>query len=155
MRHVPKGPVQKDDGVHTREPSHQLYGLLDATKLKSVKPCFRCIESVQSGTLRAEAIQPLPAGAFAPLGFDGRYTCYDCASAGTLVRLRLVPSFGHARTVVGNERQEQYRLSGVPMGLVGQGLVRPSKEGDFELARRWLDANDWFGLEVEQEAHLL
>jgi hypothetical protein len=44
-----------------------------------------------------------------------------------------------ARTVVANERQEQYRAPGVPLGLVGLKLVRPSEAGDLERHHTWLE----------------
>jgi hypothetical protein len=55
-------------------------------------------------------------------------------------------SFVAARIAVGNERQEQYRLPGVPMGLVAAGYVRPSAPGDFERQLRWLDEHHWWGI---------
>jgi hypothetical protein len=51
-----------------------------------------------------------------------------------------------ARIAVGNDRQEQYRLPGVPLGLVAQHYVRPSKAGDLKRHHAWLDAHRWFGL---------
>lgn len=75
--------------------------------------------------------------------------CHDCQSAETLVRLGFVPKFTMARIAVGNDRQEQFRLPGVPMGLVQAGLVRPSAKGDFERQLAWLDAYDHFGLSPE------
>jgi hypothetical protein len=54
-----------------------------------------------------------------------------------------------ARLAVGNDRMEQYRLPGVPMGLVQQRLVRPSEDGDFEDQLAWLERS---GLEAEADA---
>ena len=100
------------------------------------KPCPSCLEAYLSGTMREEAVQPLPEGAAAPLGLDGEAQCHDCASAGTLMRIMGL-TWVQARIAVANDRQEQYRLPGAPLGLVGQGLVRPSKAGDLELHNRW------------------
>lgn len=108
------------------------------TKTLNAQPCPTCLETYRSGMMREEAVQPLPVGAQAPLGLDGRKQCFDCASAGTLIRM-LGFTWEQARIAVANERQEQYCLPGVPMGLVGEGLVRPSKPGDLELHNRWRD----------------
>jgi hypothetical protein len=76
--------------------------------------------------------------------------CYDCAAADTIIKLKYVPgwtkdprdygsSFSMARIVVGNDRQEQLRLPGAPMGMVYHGVVRPSAPGDLEKHHRWMD----------------
>lgn len=92
---------------------------------------------------------PLPPGAMAPLGLDGKPYCHDCAAADTLIKLKIIPPGGGdprlledflmARTCTGNDRQEQFRLPGIPMGLVAQGLMRPSKPGDLEEHWEWMD----------------
>jgi hypothetical protein len=51
-----------------------------------------------------------------------------------------------ARIAVGNDRQEQYRLPGAPMGLVKAGFVKASKKGDLQAQWDWMDRNDWFGM---------
>lgn len=112
---------------------------------KVADPCPRCLELKMQGHLRTEMVQPLPEGAAAPLGLDRRKCCYDCASADTLIKMKYVPTFDMARIAVGNERQEQYRLPGIPMGLVGERLVRPSQPGDFEKQHEWLEAHEYFG----------
>lgn len=104
------------------------------------KPCLRCLEALKEGDVDPQAIQRLPEGAFAPLAVDGSgKCCLDCASADTLVKMRLVPEWGMARICVSNDRMEQYRLPGVPMGLVAEGLVRPSEAEDFDDQLEWLD----------------
>ena len=103
------------------------------------EPCPSCLRVFFQGPLRREAIQPLPEGAFAPLDMEGNKWCFDCASANGLTRVSSTLTWEMARTAVGNDRQEQYRLPGVQMGLVMMGLVRPSKEGDFEQHMEWLD----------------
>lgn len=109
-------------------------------KIERAIPCPRCAPIFERGGLRREVVQPLPPGAMAPLAQDGSgKCCYDCASADTLVRLRLGANFEMARIAVGNDRQDQYRLPGAPLGLVALGLVRPSAQGDFEMHLRWLD----------------
>lgn len=106
-------------------------------------PCPSCLAS----TIRREAVQRLPKGAWAPLGPDKRPTCHDCAAAGTVLRVGLAPNWNAARICVANERQEQYRLPGVPMGLVMQGLVRPSEPGDFADQLAWLNTQAFWTAE--------
>jgi len=104
-------------------------------------PCPRCLALALDGTIRLEMVQPVPDGAWAPLGPNRIKCCYDCASADTLMRLKYggCPTWEAARIAVGNDRQEQYRLPGAPMGLVQVGLVRPSEPGDLEKQQAWLD----------------
>lgn len=110
-------------------------------------PCPRCLKLAQEGKIRMETVQRLPPGAYAPLSReDGKLCCRDCAAAEGLLRLeRSIPGFISARIAVGNCRQEQYRLPGVPMGLVQRGLVQASKPGDLEDQHKWLESRDWFG----------
>ena len=77
--------------------------------------------------------------------------CFDCQSADTLLKMGIIQggvkddtAFEMARIAVGNDRQEQYRLPGVPMGLVLERLVRPSAPGDFENQLAWLKTQDWY-----------
>lgn len=116
------------------------------------KPCPRCLPLALAGRLRMETVQRLPEGAFAPRAVPTDETpykgpcCLDCGAADTLLRVTpSTPGFVAARIAVGADRQEQYRLPGVPMGLVQQGLVRPSKVGDLEKQHTWLKKNKWFG----------
>jgi len=99
------------------------------------QPCPSCLEA--RTFMRVEAIQPLPEGAMAPMGLDGKKQCHDCASAGTVMRLHGL-TWVQARIAVANDRQEQLRMPGIPMGLVGRGLVRPSEEGDLDRHHQWL-----------------
>lgn len=114
-------------------------------------PCPRCLPLAQAGRIRMEMVQRLPQGAFAPMAVLGedKYKgkcCFDCGAADTLLRVTpSVPGFIAARIAVGADRQEQYRLPGMLMGLVQQGIVRPSREGDLEAHHLWLRKNDWFG----------
>ena len=48
-------------------------------------------------------------------------------------------SWGQARVAVANDRSEQYRLPGAPIGLVQANLMKPSEDGDFEEQLEWLD----------------
>ncbi len=105
-------------------------------KKKSKKPCPSCLKASRQ-FMRTEAVQPLPEGALAPLGLDGKPQCHDCAVAGTLKRLTSL-TWNMARTAVANDRQEQYRLPGAPIGLVQKGLMKPSKKGDLESHQAWL-----------------
>jgi hypothetical protein len=108
-------------------------------------PCPRCLGLAKEGTLAIEMIQPLPEGVWAPLARDGSgKCCVDCGAADALTP-RLVPTFEMARLAVGNDRREQLRLPGAPLGLVGAGFMRPSEEGDLEKHLAWLEENNWFG----------
>lgn len=115
-------------------------------------PCPRCLALAQAGGLRMEAVQRLPQGAFAPLARDGSgKQCFDCAAAETVQRA--VPGrmgWPECRIAVANDRQEQYRLPGAPMGLVQAGYMRPSEPGDLEDQHRWLTANNWFDAPEEE-----
>lgn len=108
-------------------------------------PCPRCLALYKAGGLRAEAVQRLPEGAYAPLARDGSgKCCLDCASADAVLDMCMVPDFAYARSVVAYDRQEQYRLPGVPTGLAGPaGLVRPSVPGDHEDQLTWLVHQPW------------
>lgn len=119
------------------------------------EPCPRCLRLAQAGRIRAETIQRMPKGAWAPMGLDRKKCCFDCASADGLIQFGYFKDdeqgFLMARIAVGEDRQAQYRLPGVPMGLVMTGHVRPSALGDFEKHIAWLEKNDWFGTrEVER-----
>ena len=102
--------------------------------------CPRCLVARDERDIHVQAIQRLPEGAFAPLAIDGSgKCCWDCAAADTLVRMKILPRWGMARVAVGNDRMLSYRLPGVPQGLIKEGLVRCSQEGDFEDQLEWLD----------------
>jgi hypothetical protein len=114
------------------------------------EPCPRCLSAYFADDIHVQAIQRLPKGAAAPLADDGTGPCcHDCSAADTLIRMKTVPTWSMARLAVGNDRMEQYRLPGVPMGLVQQRLVRPSEDGDFEDQLAWLERS---GLEAEADA---
>jgi len=115
-------------------------------------PCPRCLGMARKGQLRIETVQRLPVGAFAPLAHDGSgKCCRDCGAADAVQRVVGLPTFYHARLAVANDRQEQYRLPGAPMGLVRLGLVAPSAPGDLDDQYRWLDVMGWFGLLAEDD----
>lgn len=109
-------------------------------------PCPRCLALARARKIRVETVQRLPAGAFAPLGLDNRPCCFDCQSADTLMRFQKILDFEQARLAVANDRQEQYRFPGAPMGTVQLGFTRPSAPDDMTRQHAWLDAHDWFGL---------
>lgn len=116
-----------------------------------MEPCPACLELAKEKALRIEAVQRLPIGAAAPLSrFARRKVCQDCASAEAMTGT-MGMTFEMARIAVANDRQEQYRLPGAPMGLVKSGRVRPSKPGDLEDQLRWLDSMNWFGLKEQSE----
>lgn len=120
------------------------------------EPCPTCLPLALEGRIRMETVQRLPEGAFAPLSRKYRRLkiCYDCSAAELLVQRKTMgmPLFIMARIAVGNERQEQYRLPGAPMGLVQLGFVRPSKPGDLDDQLEWLNAHQWFGTADREEA---
>lgn len=102
------------------------------------EPCMRCVRLSFNGRMRTEAIQPIPQPA-PPRSREGNIPCCrDCALADALVGMGYVPTFEMARVVVANDRQEQLRLPGAPMGLVQMGLMLPNREGDLERHHTWL-----------------
>lgn len=102
-------------------------------------PCPRCTKAYLDGSITREMIQRLPAGAWAPIAKvpGGGPCCFDCAAADTVKQVAKLPTWGHARTAVGNDREEQLRAPGIPMGLVAMGLMRPSEPGDLERHVKW------------------
>jgi hypothetical protein len=113
--------------------------------------CPRCKALAVAGRIRAETVQRLPEGACAPMGLNRQKECFDCASAETLLRMGVIgrgtmddQAFEMARIAVGNDRQEQYRAPGLPLGLVQAKLMRPSAPGDFEEQLAWLKRQDWY-----------
>lgn len=119
----------------------------------SEEPCPRCLALANEGQLRLEMVQRLQIGGAAPVARDGSgKCCLDCASADGLLSFMGVGqylNFVMARIAVGNDRQEQYRLPGAPMGLVQQGLGRPSKAGDLDDQHEWLERMNWFDIKTE------
>ena len=115
-------------------------------------PCDRCLGLAREGRIRPETVQRLPEKPWTPLAQDrSGPCCFDCASADALMRLNPgAYSFEMARIAVGNCRQDNYRLPGAPMGLVGLGVVRPSKKGDLEDQHAWLERQKWFGIDEEE-----
>ena len=107
----------------------------------TAEPCPRCLPLVIDGRIRRETLQPLRGGALDPHAVDGSGPCCrDCAAADTLLRL----GYGHPdwdanRIVTGNDRQEQLRLPGAPMGLVYSGIMTPSEPGELESHNAWLN----------------
>lgn len=119
------------------------------------KPCSRCEALYEAGRINGEMVMPLPEGVRAPYAIDGSgKCCYDCASADTLIKLGLVikarpgdkdwsTAFEMARIAVGNDRVDQLRMPGMPMGLVNRGYVRPCADGDLERHHKWLDEHNF------------
>jgi hypothetical protein len=113
-------------------------------------PCARCRALARAGSLRPEMVQRVPAPPFAPLARDGSgKCCRDCGAADALTGLSPSLDFAMARVAVGNDRQEQYRLPGAPIGLVKVGIMAPSAPGDLERHHAWLDRHGWFGLDAD------
>lgn len=122
-------------------------------------PCQRCFALWDGGHIDAEMVQPLPS--CPSIGLNRERQCSDCQAAETLLKLGMVATvdlkafvngdekaaddyesgFQMARICVGNDRMEQYRLPGVPMGLVKMGLVRPNAPGDFDAHLKWMDVH--------------
>lgn len=82
---------------------------------------------------------------------DNTPCCHDCEAADTLVAIGAVPDWGMGRTAVANDRQEQLRLPGWPIGLVQMRLMRPSAEGDMARHHEWLEAHGMSVLEERSE----
>lgn len=122
-----------------------------ATPKLSETPCPRCLELAQTGAIRIETVQRLPEGVgVAPVARDGSgKCCFDCASADALMGMGCL-SFLMARIAVGNDRQEQYRLPGMPRGLAYSGQIRMSAPGDLEDQHLWLDRMNWFNIDEEE-----
>ena len=104
-------------------------------------PCPRCFALAMEGEIRDETVMPLRGGARDALAVDGSGPCcQDCEAADNVQRLHMPGmTWVAARTAVGNDRQEQLRLPGAPMGLVKAGLTKPSKPGDFDRHVAWLN----------------
>lgn len=118
------------------------------TKLTS-EPCPLCLELAKNRRIRIETVQRVPQGVSAPRDLNGNPCCFDCASAHTLMKLKIGLDFEMARIAVGNDRQEQYRLPGALLGTVAMGCTRPSAPGDLEDQHRWLDKHKWFDIDEE------
>jgi len=110
-------------------------------------PCPRCLKLARLGGIRFETVMPLhPESVMNAQALDGSgKCCKDCESADLVTRLMPALDFLMARVAVGNDRQDQFRLPGAPMGLVLEGWVRPSQKGDLEKHLKWLDTYipDW------------
>jgi hypothetical protein len=100
-------------------------------------PCPRCLYAAMHGKMRTEAVLPLPAVAPPRSRPGNKPCCHDCALADTLVSFG-IPTWDMARTAVANDRQEQLRLPGAPIGLVQRGMMRPNETGDLERHHKWL-----------------
>lgn len=118
----------------------------------SEAPCEVCLDLALKHELRMETVQRLPV-AMPPLHMDRRPCCWDCQAASTVKRLfgGKYMDFAAARVAVGNERQDQYRLPGAPLGLVKMGLVRPSAPGDMDDQHAWLYRHNWFDQNPDDE----
>ena len=103
----------------------------------TTEPCPRCLKLAWNEKIRVETIMPLPEHP-ARSRDENEPVCRDCESADTVQALNPSLSWEMARVAVANDRQDQFRLPGAPMGLVGQGLVRPCEPRDFEHHHEWL-----------------
>lgn len=128
-------------------------------------PCPRCLPLAFNDQIDIEHVQPLPEPGLAPLAVDGSGPCcFDCQAADTVLKIlsrdprkarphlsKLIfknvltceaasagMDFPMARVAVGNDRSDQYRLPGAPMGLVLEGWMRASKPGEFERHLAWM-----------------
>jgi hypothetical protein len=112
------------------------------------KPCPLCLDLAKKGEIEMETVQRLSLAP--PRGVMSKAPCcHDCAAAEGLMKMQRwafdATWFKMARIAVCNDRREQYRLPGVPMGLVQAGLMRPSQPGDLEAQLAWLESHQWFG----------
>jgi hypothetical protein len=100
------------------------------------KPCPRCLALYETGKIRGEIVMPLPfkAPPYAKVP-NGRPCCFDCSSADALVRGPI--TFEMARITIGNDRQEEMRLSGVA-NRVRPYHLRVSAPGDLDRHHVWL-----------------
>lgn len=132
---------------------------MDNENTTADKPCQRCFALWVGGHIVGEMVQPLPA--CPSIGLNREEQCPDCQAAETLLKVGMPikvdlgafvrgdeqaaddywTGFRMARVAVGNDRMEQYRLPGVPMGLVQMKLMRPSAPGDFEKHLKWMDTH--------------
>jgi hypothetical protein len=55
------------------------------------------------------------------------------------------------RVAVGNDRRDQLRAPGLPMGLVFLGLMPASRAGDIDLHRDWLEKHGLLPMEEDDE----
>ena len=108
---------------------------------QKLEPCPRCLPLVLDGTIRPEMLQPIYNDARDPYAIDGSgRCCRDCGAADTLTKLgQGHPDWPQTRLVIGNDRAEQMRLPGAPMGLVKLRYMRASVPGEFEAHHKWLD----------------
>ncbi len=112
-------------------------------------PCPRCLRLSDDGVLDyPEMVQPL--GERPALARDkSGVCCSDCRAADALMRYAGI-DFDMARIAVGNDRMEQNRLPGAPIGLVGAGFMKPSEPGALDRHLAWLRKHaklfrDWGG----------
>ena len=104
----------------------------------SAVPCPRCLHCLDAGVIRSiECVIPLPANASISRDGSGK-CCRDCEAADLISALSPALSFALARLAVCETRREQFRIPGVPLGLVGEGIVRCNAPGDFEKHWQWL-----------------
>lgn len=118
----------------------------------AAEACDRCVLAWDRGLIDRGAIQPLPATA-PPKGFDGGPCCHDCQAADDLTRSGGL-DFDQARTAVGNERTEQYRMPfsmRAAMGLAqGRHIHVAAEDFDLDEHYEWLsdagipdDEDEW------------
>ena len=106
--------------------------------------CPRCLRLALAGRIRDETVMPLRGGALDALAVDGSGPCcIDCEAADNLHRRYRGMDWASMRVAVGNDRQEQLRLPGAPMGLVKEGITKPSQPGDLERHHVWLGRVVW------------
>jgi hypothetical protein len=107
--------------------------------------CPSCEAAWLQGHIRQEAARPLdgrPARDPLSRRDTGDLICQDCAVAETLMGRQSL-TWTQARVAIGNDRQEQHRLPGVPMGVLLELGGQPGQEGDLEAVYRWLESSVW------------
>lgn len=103
-------------------------------------PCPRCYPLAGFGHIRWESVMPLRGGSLDALAPDGSGPCcIDCAAADRLHKTMPGMEFHSMRTCTGEDRVQQMRIPGAPLGLIQAGMMEPNKPGDWERHQAWLN----------------
>lgn len=122
----------------------------------SFVPCPRCLACLDVGVFHSiEAVLPLPR--FPSLARDGSGACRrDCEAADLLDRISSALSFTMARSQLPKQGASKFRIPGVPLGLVGDGIVKMQRPRRFRqtlgLALRSISQPSSIGITVNMFA---
>ena len=119
-------------------------------------PCPCCYALAKEGVIVFEAVQPLLGGVRDPLSRRSGigHICRDCAAAEFLnAHILQELDFSSCRITTANERREQLRLPGAPLGLVAMRIMQPSKTGELEAHHDWLSKRvpEWLNPPCNEE----